>query len=112
PGKVHAAQWVFDNGVAIGGSVTEPTGTKPGSVKGTYSFSSPGVYLVTMKVTDAIGGTGLADQVNGLTALVVVYDPNAGYVMGGGWCNSPIGAYTLNPGIVGDFSFGFITRYF
>jgi len=112
PGKVHAAQWVFDNGAAIGGSVTEPTSTKPGSVKGTYAFSSPGVYLVTMKVTDTSGGTGLADQVNGLTALVVIYDPNAGYVMGGGWSISPIGAFTLNPGIVGDFSFGFITRYF
>ncbi len=49
---------------------------------------------------------------NGLTALVVIYDPNAGYVMGGGWSNSPIGAFTLNPSIVGDFSFGFITRYF
>ena len=43
--------------------------------------------------------------------MVVIYDPNGGYVTGGGWLNSPAGAYAANPSLSGKASFGFVSRY-
>ena len=42
---------------------------------------------------------------------VVVYDPGAGFVTGGGWINSPAGAYYLNPTLAGKATFGFVSKY-
>jgi hypothetical protein len=42
---------------------------------------------------------------------VVVYDPSAGFVTGGGWIDSPAGAYTADPELVGKASFGFVSKY-
>jgi hypothetical protein len=41
----------------------------------------------------------------------VVYDPSAGFVTGGGWINSPAGAYAADPGLTGKATFGFVSRY-
>jgi hypothetical protein len=38
---------------------------------------------------------------------VVVYDPSAGFVTGGGWIESPGGAYVAEPSLTGKASFGF-----
>ncbi len=43
--------------------------------------------------------------------MVVIYDPGGGFVTGGGWFDSPIGAYTLNPSLNGKASFGFNSKY-
>ena len=43
--------------------------------------------------------------------LFAVYDPGAGFVTGGGWINSPTGAYTPNPSLTGKANFGFVSRY-
>ena len=32
----------------------------------------------------------------------MVYDPNAGFVTGGGWINSPAGAYAADPSLTGQ----------
>ena len=42
---------------------------------------------------------------------IVVYDPSAGFVTGGGWINSPIGAYSANPALTGKANFGFESKY-
>jgi hypothetical protein len=42
---------------------------------------------------------------------IVVYDPNAGFVTGGGWINSPPGAYYANPALTGKANFGFVSKY-
>ena len=42
---------------------------------------------------------------------VVVYDPAAGFVTGGGWIMSPAGAYTANPALTGKATFGFVAKY-
>ena len=44
-------------------------------------------------------------------ALIVVYDPTAGFVTGGGWIDSPEGAYTDEPSLVGKATFGFVSKY-
>jgi len=42
---------------------------------------------------------------------VVVYDPNGGFVTGGGWITSPAGAYVSNPALTGKANFGFNSKY-
>jgi hypothetical protein len=56
-------------------------------------------------------GVGEASTVNRVDALVVVYDPSAGYVTGHGWIDLPPGAYTAQPAQVGKAHFGFESRY-
>ena len=41
----------------------------------------------------------------------MVYDPSAGFVTGGGWINSPAGAYTPDPTLTGKATFGFVSKY-
>jgi hypothetical protein len=105
-GDSHAAVWTFD-GVPQAGSVNETDHT----VSATHSFGSAGVYLVTLRITDDCGQTVATNQVGGFDALVVVYDPNAGFVTGGGWINSPPGAYAANPTLLGKANFGFVSKY-
>jgi len=40
-----------------------------------------------------------------------VYDPAGGFVTGGGWIDSPEGAYTANESFTGKASFGFVSKY-
>jgi hypothetical protein len=42
---------------------------------------------------------------------VVVYDPSGGFVTGGGWIDSPAGAYSADPTLTGKANFGFVARY-
>ncbi len=39
--------------------------------------------------------------------MFVVYDADAGFVTGGGWFNSPKGAYTPDTSLTGKATFGF-----
>lgn len=102
----HTAVWTFGN-ISQGGTVNEPTGT----VTANYAFTSAGVYLVTLTVDNNCGGTGTANTVDDLAANVVIYDPEGGFITGGGWIDSPLGAYTPNPNLTGKVSFGFNSKY-
>ncbi len=76
-----------------------------------WSAPSPGVYAVRLVVTDDDGGEGQATQVDGVEAMVVVYDPAGGFVTGGGWFQFPAGAYLPDTTLVGKASFGFVSKY-
>jgi hypothetical protein len=73
-----------------------------------HTYDSPGVYTVMLIVAD--GGTVLQADI-----VVAVYDPSGGFVTGGGWIESPPGAYTPeNPkddDLMGRANFGFVSRY-
>jgi hypothetical protein len=111
PGRTHTAQWLFDS-LTAAGTVTESTATKPGSVKGTYTFTAAGVFAVKMNVKDTSGAIGTADAVDGVNSLVVIFDPNGGFVTGGGWLDSPAGALVASPSTTGKVNFGFVSKYF
>jgi len=72
----------------------------------THFYMSAGVYTVTVRVTDDDGGTAIA-----ASGYVVVFDASAGFVTGGGWINSPAGAYTADPTLSGKATFGFVSKY-
>jgi hypothetical protein len=42
---------------------------------------------------------------------VVVYDPDGGFVTGGGWIESPAGAYAADATLTGRANFGFVSKY-
>ncbi len=110
----YTASWVL--------SATMDTETViPGIVNGNLvsaqvEFTTPGVYSIRLVVTDGVGTIGQANLVqNDLPAYVVIYDPEGGHVTGGGWINSPAGAFRPDfvefSGVVGKATFGFVSKY-
>ena len=69
-------------------------------------FAEAGIYDVTLTVTDPSSGA-----TDSCTATVVVYDPSAGFVTGGGWIDSPQGAYAPDVSLAGKANFGFVSKY-
>ena len=90
-----------------GSGFTAQSFAPDGNANGECSYSSPGVYSIQLTVRDNDGGsdTRLA------SGQVVVYDPAAGWVTGGGWIASPVGANALAPTTTGKLTFGFVARY-
>jgi hypothetical protein len=77
-----------------------------GSVTGRHAYTEAGLYTISLSVTDDDGGTGTA-----IAEPVVVYDPDGGFVAGGGWIDSPPWAYAADPSLTGKATFGFVSRY-
>ena len=110
PGDTHAVEWSFES-TTQPGSIVVPVPPTSGSADTTYTFTEPGVYKVSLKVTDNNFLSTTATTVNGLEALVVIYDPDGEWVSGGGWFDSPPGAFVQMPVSSGKASFGFVSRY-
>ena len=74
-------------------------------------FTTPGVYTIRVRAWDEAGNLGESTEF----LFLAVYDPTGGFVTGGGWINSPAGAF--NPGleefagVVGKATFGFVSKY-
>ena len=66
----------------------------------------PGVYNVCVHGTDVADNTGDQECI-----LLVVFDPEDGFVTGGGWINSPAGAYKPDDTLTGKATFGFVSKY-
>jgi hypothetical protein len=71
-----------------------------------YAYDAAGIYLVDCEVTDTTDGTQSSEP-----NYVVVFDPSAGFVTGGGWIDSPVGAYVPDPAAAGPARFGFVSQY-
>jgi hypothetical protein len=72
----------------------------------THAYTIPGVYTLTLTVSDEDGGVAIE-----FFQYVVVYDPEGGFVTGGGWIWSPEGAYVPDPSLTGKANFGFVSKY-
>ena len=112
--------------VAAGASIQlDGTGSDPELGPLAFLWTATGGSFVDAGLEDAVylavGGTGVFDltltvaDFGGLsdsdTTFVAVYDPSAGFVTGGGWIDSPEGAYVPDPTLTGKASFGFVSRY-
>jgi len=88
-------------------------GDKLGTVDGftcvgpDHNYAGPGVYVVSVTMTDKDGGSGSAES----SEYTVIYEPTGGFVTGGGWINSPEGAYPADPTLTGKANFGFVSKY-
>src|SRR5215475_6771678 len=71
-----------------------------------HQYSNPGVYAVTVTVSDCQGGSATSKF-----EYVVVYDPGAGFVTGGGWIMVAPGSYPAGPTLSGKANFGFVSKY-
>ena len=85
--------WSFGDGNT--GSGTTPT----------HSYGEAGIYDVCLTVND-----GALNSVPSCT-LVVVYDPDGGFVTGGGWIDSPVNADYPYMQTGGKATFGFVAKY-
>lgn len=100
----HTALWDWGDGNTSPGIVEETGGS--GTVTGTHTYTMTGVYTARLTVTDDDG-----DSDESAFRYIVVYDPEGGFVTGGGWIQSPEGAYTLDPSLTGKANFGFVSKY-
>ncbi|MDF1714597.1 MAG: DUF5011 domain-containing protein [Akkermansiaceae bacterium] len=98
----HTVSFDWGDGNASSGVL----GTDLVSATGSHTYGDPGVYRITCTVTDDDGDADLA-----IYEYVVVYDAEGGFVTGGGFIDSPAGAYAADPTLVGKANFGFVSKY-
>jgi len=97
------AVWTWDDGSSS--SLSFPAATNKITSKHTYTTA--GVYMISLQVNDKDGHSASKTA----QSYIVVYDPSAGFVTGGGWINSPLGAYVTAPTMTGKATFGFVSKY-
>lgn len=71
-----------------------------------HTYESAGEYTVSVSISDLCGAV-----VNQLYGPILAFDRFAGSVSGGGWFESPAGAYTRDPRAAGRASFSFEAEY-
>ena len=99
----HTLALACGGGVASGETAVLP------DYGGTCTYASAGVYQATITLTDDDGGSDTRTS-----DYIVVYDPSAGFVTGGGWIQSPAGACLLDSAcssLAGKANFGFVSKY-
>jgi hypothetical protein len=98
-----------DNGTDLtvdwgdGSSITESI--LGGSYTVSHSYASTGVYSLNITA----GNNWCTSSAS--YDYIVVYDPAAGFVTGGGWIDSPPGASIQYPDASGKANFGFVAKY-
>jgi hypothetical protein len=88
----------------LAGTLEESNGSpqpvSPGEIPGV------GVYTLVVTANDAAGNIAESEPV-----FFVVYDAEGGFVTGGGWIDSPPGAYRPDTSLAGRANFGFVSKY-
>jgi hypothetical protein len=100
----HTATWAWGDSNTSNGVVTEANGS--GSVTGSHNYTSAGLYTITLTVTDKDGASNQSTF-----QTLVVYNPQGGFVTGGGIFNSPAGAYLEKPTKKGPAVIAFVVKY-
>ena len=95
----YSATWTWGDG----SSDTEDDAISPASKDHTYT--APGIYQIAVTITDDDGSD------TEKYGYVVIYEPGDGFVTGGGWINSPLGAFIDDKGHTGKLHFGLVAKY-
>jgi PKD repeat protein len=77
------------------------------SLQDSHTYTEPGVYTVTAVVSEESCG----DVSMTASQFAVIFDASTGFVTGGGWIDSPAGAYVDDPLLTGKANFGFVSKY-
>ena len=104
----HTAFWYWDWDELNPGTPESQTLTVgQRSFTNSHQYGDPGIYQVMLEIGDGDGGSD-----SRLYELyIVVYDSQGGFVTGGGWIMSPLGAYVVKPELTGKATFGFVSKY-
>jgi hypothetical protein len=100
----HSCTFSWDDGtfsIVAGGG---------GACSATHTYVAAGVYTVAVTITDDDTGS----DTETLATFIVVFDPGAGFVTGGGWINVAAGSCRLTTvceGAAGKANFGFVSKY-
>jgi hypothetical protein len=84
---------------------TVETFTQEGSCSRAHTYTRPGMFTIDVTVTDDDQHSASAQ------VIAIVVDPNAGFVTGGGWIDSPAGALTADATLTGRAHFTANPRY-
>ena len=108
PLDTHTGTISWDDGSTSTGTISESAGA--GTVSGIHGYASAGVYTVGVTVDDGeLAGTRSSEL--DVPAYVVIYDPDGGFTTGGGWYDSPAGAFASDQSLAGRANFGFVSKY-
>jgi hypothetical protein len=99
----YSIDGVYQPEMSISAASQVPNATLTTSVPGANSTD---VIQICVQGQDA-GGMWSKET----CGLLAVYDPTAGFVTGGGWIDSPSGAYAAEPSLIGKATFGFVSKY-
>lgn len=100
----HTASWNWGDGNTTTGTITENNGS--GSVSDAHTYTTAGIYSVTLTVTDNHGASGITQY-----QYVAVYDPSAGFLTGSGKYTSQAGWDMLDTGATGEVKLGIQAKY-
>jgi len=104
---IQTAEYNFNNSVWFEMDPVDSYGSPTEDV--VHEFYAPataGIYQFCVRGTDMLGHVG-----DPACTLLVVYDPDGGFVTGGGWISSQPGAYLPDPSLYGKANFGFVSKY-
>jgi len=101
----HTAIWSWGDGKTTAGKVTESKGS--GTVTGSHIYAGPGLYRVTLTVTDVHKRAGKATAAQ----TVAVYNPAGGSITGSGTITSPPGAVPSSPKLTAKATFQLSAKY-
>ncbi len=102
PGEVHTAVWDWGDGTTSSETIDETNGL----VEGSHTYAAVSVYVPKLTLCDEFNACASSAY-----SYIVVTDTVGGFVTGGGWINSPEGAYVPDPTLTGKASFGFVAKY-
>lgn len=101
----HTAVWDWGDESSSSGTVTETNGS--GSVTDSHVYTEPGIYKITLSVTDNDGASGTSTF-----QYVSAYDSTPqGLFSAARIFDSPAGAYLQNPTLTGRVMFGVTAKY-
>ena len=106
--NIASAEYSLDGGAFVPMTASDSAFDEVAEdVKASFTApTEPGVYDLCVRGTDDASNVGDPECI-----MLVVYDPNGGFVTGGGWINSPAGAFKADASLTGKANFGFVSKY-